>query len=309
VSDERIDPETLAAFLEGGLAPAERERVMRALAESPEAYADFTEAAAVARDVDVTANTPLEPATVVPIQAAKARRTSWYVAPILLAAGIAAVVVVKRGAGVGANTGAAIMLAQATHVVPGPSGAVTTTLGESWDQPPWSVARGGESGAGDAARAFRAGARYAEMEVAVRAADSAATTRLAETLARAAESVDAGGPIAAQLRDVRVTTTAADRARVAARLRSVLGASATFDAGVWTETARLSLLSNRLDFFGPENLPMTELRRLIMELEKSPSEASLADALRPIASGRNWSEAGKGELAAAIDAAIAAGAK
>ena len=45
MSDERIDPEMLAEFLEGRLAPAERERVLQALAESPEAYADFIEAA------------------------------------------------------------------------------------------------------------------------------------------------------------------------------------------------------------------------------------------------------------------------
>ena len=165
MSEERIDPETLAAFLEGGLAPAERERVVRALAESPDAYADFIEAAAVAREVDADADAPVAPATVVPINASKSRRTSWYLGSVLLAAGIAAIVVAKRGPASATDAGTAIMLAQATHVVPVHSGAVATILGESWDQPPWSVARSGESGAGDAARAFRAGARYAEMEV------------------------------------------------------------------------------------------------------------------------------------------------
>ena len=309
VSDERIDPETLAAFLEGGLAPAERERVMRALAESPDAYADFLEAAAVARELDpqssvaaveIGASAKPKGTPVVPI-AAKRRGTRWYVAPALIAAGIAAVVVVRLnndGAGV-----RSVALAPSIQLVRPGSGSVAATLGDGWDQPRWSVVRGGESGVGDAARAFRAGARYAELEVAAQAGDAAAVARASESLARTAETVDAGAPVAAQLRAFAGDSA---RTRVADQLRSLLGAVNEFDAGVWTESARLALLANRLDFFAPQGEPISELKRLIATLDStSPTVAPL----RAIAPARTWTAADKDSLSRLVDAAIAAGAR
>ena len=47
LTNQRIDPETLASFLDGTLPDAERERVLESLAQGGEAYDDFVEARAL----------------------------------------------------------------------------------------------------------------------------------------------------------------------------------------------------------------------------------------------------------------------
>ena len=307
VSDERIDPETLAEFLEGRLAPTERERVLHALAESPEAYADFIEAAAVDRAV-ADEGSPLKleresvaKPTVVPINR-KANRAWTYVVPALIAAGIITVFVLRRGSETG--RGEMIVLAQATHVLPAGTGSVASKLGDSWDQPQWSVSRGGDDVSNDRARAFRAGARVAELEVAAQAGDSAAVRRLAGSLTSLLMSAQAATPTISQLRDFSEPGAAA-RAAVAQQIRDLLGAPVNFDAGLWTETARISLAAGSGEYLGATNANLT---RLILKLEGG-SNAALVSALRSIASAQSTSPNDKILLGRLIDYAIATGAQ
>jgi hypothetical protein len=311
VSDERIDPETLAEFLEGRLAPAERERVMRTLAESPEAYGDFIEAAAVERALaEETAQLKTEGASaatpaVIPIST-KANRMWRYAVPALIAAGIVAVFALRRGGE--ARQGEMIVLAQATHVLPAGSGSVASKLGDSWDQPQWSVSRGADDASAGRARAFRAGARVAELEIAAQAGDTAAVRRIATSLATLLTAAQVGTPTVSQLRDFSAPS-AATRAAVAGQIRDLLGAPANFDAGVWTETARLSLAAGNGGYVDATNAQLT---KLILDLGGGAStnpNASLVSALQAIASAQATSPNDALLLRRLVDIAITTGAQ
>jgi len=311
VSDERIDPETLAEFLEGRLSPAERERVLHALAESPDAYADFIEAAAVDRAVaEERASPKLEgqasPArAVIPINT-RANRAWRYAVPALIAAGVVAIFFLRRGRE--ADAGGMIVLAQATHVVPAGSGSVASKLGDLWDQPQWSVSRGGDNAATDKARAFRAGARVAELEVAAQAGDSTAVRRIAGFLAAILASAQVGTPTISQLKDLSMPGPAA-RAEVANQIRSLLGAPVNFDAGVWTETARLAFAADRRDYLSGATGDLTGLILKLQEDSAASSNSSLVSALQAIASAQSTTPSDRVLLRRLVDYAIATGAQ
>jgi hypothetical protein len=307
VSDERIDPETLAAFLDGTASPEEREGVLRTLSRSKEAYASFLEASAIQREL--AAETPavapaapvaasVEPPRSPAREAANARwfRRPRYVTPALLAAGVAAIMVVR---GIGGPVGqGAIQLAQATSLTQERgSGALARGLGDAWDQPPWAVVRGSESSLATRSVAVRSGARYAELEAAAQAADSAAVSRSAESLAQLLSSVEGAAPIAASVRDMARPPDfggRAQRATVAGQLRALLGAEDWFDLGVWTETARLAVAARALAFFEPGGRGVAELQRILQpHIAESRSDSAewgpVIEALRPLIAGRVWS--------------------
>ena len=306
MSDDRIDPETLAAFLDGTASPEEREGVLRTLARSKEAYASFLEASAIQREIaaEAPAIVPVPPvATSVATpgstarEAANARwfRRRWYVTPGLLAAGLAAILVV-RGIGGPVDQGT-IQLAQATSLTQERgSGALARALGDAWDQPPWSVVRGSESNLAARTVAVRSGARYAELEAAAQAADSTAVTRSAESLAQLLSSVEGAAPIAASVRDMARPPNfggRAQRATAAVQLRALLGAEDWFDLGVWTETARLAVAARALAFFESGGRGVAELQRIlrphIAESRSDSAEwAPIIEALRPLIDDRAW---------------------
>jgi hypothetical protein len=196
LSDERIDPETLAAFFDGTASSEERDSVMRTLARSKEAYASFLEAAAVYREMeDATAADGPGQIGVVrgaggsgTARAKPARR--WIIGPLLVAAGIVTVLFLSRSNA--SNDAAAIRLAQDTRLTRElGSGSLARSFGSAWDQPPWSVARGSEASLPPGPRAVRAGARYAELEVAAQAADTDAMSCPMVSVARRTASVSA----------------------------------------------------------------------------------------------------------------------
>jgi hypothetical protein len=285
--------------------------VLQALADSPDAYADFIEAAAADRAI-AEESSPRKTGTestatpgVIPI-GTKTNRAWRYAVPGLIAAGIIAVFFMRTGSE--GRRGEMIVLAQSTHVLPAGTGSVASKLGDSWDQPQWSVSRGGDDASSDRARAFRAGARVAELEVAAQAGDSAAVRRVAGSLARLLTSAQAGTPTISQLRDFSEPASST-RAAVARQIRDLLGAPVNFDAGLWTETARMSLVSGNVDYIGATNSALT---RLILDLQGSTRtgpNASLVSALQSIASAQSTSPNDKVLLSRLVDYAIATGAQ
>jgi hypothetical protein len=193
---------------------------------------------------------------------------------------------------------------------------MVAAFGERWNQPSWSVVRGGEGVLSPHARAFRAGVRVSELEAATQAADSQAVSQTTEAIAQLAAPVDAGGPVAARYREL-ATSGAVDRAArqsTARQLRTLLGAATLFDLGAWTEMARLALAAQRLDLLAPEGAAIAELRRISRLVESASVEeqsiaAPVLRALEPFRSGRKWSREDIGNLLAAVDAAIGAGAQ
>jgi hypothetical protein len=299
VTAERLDPETLAAFLDGTASPEERESVLRTLARSKEAYASFLEAAAVHREVEdqrpATNIAPSAKATAAGSGAAK-RARRWFISPLPLAASIGAVLlfgrlVLERSQG-------SIELAQATRLTreSGP-GTLSRTFGDAWDQPPWSVARGADGALAPHPRAFRAGVRYAELEVAAQSTDSGAARRAAEALAQLLSPVETGATLAAGIRGLAGAADfggRAQRAATAKQVRATLGADDWFDVGVWTETARLAVTARDLVFFARGGPAIKQLRRILrVHGEKSVPDGvewgPVVDALRPLLADRSWS--------------------
>src|SRR5687768_8019818 len=195
MNPERIDAETLAAFLDGKLEASERARVLRILAENPEASEAFADAAHAVAALNTDAEGRSD-AAVVPIARA-VRRRGWLVAiPALIAAGIAAVVVLPR---LGDNDLAPAALAARLTTVPGPGdGSLAGRFGAEWDQPGWSVTRGEGSEVPAPSRAFRLGARATDVEIALRAQDTTALRLVAADLVRLVSGVDGGNAAAAQ---------------------------------------------------------------------------------------------------------------
>jgi hypothetical protein len=323
VSDDRVNPETLAAFLDGTASPEEREGVLRTIASSKEAYARFLEAAAVHRELPSTLAvapdaTPGDTATPRPTaqEVANARWfRRWQAIPVLLAAGAAAVLITRAFLG---SEPQSIQLVQATSLTREMgSGALTRTFGDGWNQPPWSAVRGSETSVGSRSLSFRAGARYAELELAARASDSAGVISSADAIAGLLATTEAGAALAATFGDMARAPDFGrrrQRASAARRLRASLGAEGWFDLGVWAETARLAVAARDTAFFDARGRAASELRRILQprvatSAPRNAEWAPVVDALRPLLAERSWSQNELTEARGAIDAAIAAAAR
>jgi hypothetical protein len=321
VNDERIDPERLAAFLDGTASPEEREGVLRTLARSPTAYADFLEASAIHRELtgDSEATVPIELAAPPAAMGSASReaRRRWFLAPLVLAAAVVAVMVIRKPA-TDATGPDAIQLAQTTSLTRDRgSGSLARALGADWDRPPWSVVRGADSPLASRPLAFRAGARYAQLEMATQTADSTEVGRATEAIAQLVGTVEAGAAVAARFRDLARRPEfggSTSRAQTARQTRALLGEPDWFDLGTWAETARLSLSARNVGFFAPDSPATRELRRIVGPHVDGKSSADAAwvpvvDAIRPLRSARSWSPNDIPVLDQIVRAVIAAAAE
>jgi hypothetical protein len=272
MNDERIDAETLAAFLDGRLDPADRSRVLRVLAAHPEEYEGFSDAA------HVTA--ALADSSVVPISAGRRKRGRWVVAiPALIAAGIAAVVVLPRlGRGGGLSP-----QELAGHLSLGP-GSLSTRLGADWDQPGWTVTRGGGAELPEPARAFRLGTRATDVEIALLAEDTLALQQAGAELVELASGIDGGAGSAAQYRRLvaqGLSAGDADRRDAVQDLRALTGGSPWFDLGAWAEAVRVGAASADLTFLTRSRRPLDALIKRI-EARPSTEGAPVLELLREL---------------------------
>jgi len=258
VNHERLDEEIVAAFLDGTLPAAERASVLNELANNPKAYAEFLDAASVA----AAANAEIARGVARAKSPRSWRRSMMLAGPLLAAAGIAGVVFISRGS----RAPDVIELMQGARLASA-SGARSITSLDNWDQPGWSVVRGGEAGTTSAGTAARVGARVAQLEYAASVADSAAWQRLAATLADLVTSIEGSGPITQQLRS-GVMLHIEQRATLARQLRELSGAPSAFDVGTWLELARLATASGSLDYFRADGDVQASLRRVTTAVER-----------------------------------------
>lgn len=271
MSDDHIDEETLAAFLDGRLAGQDRERVVRVLANSPDRFDEFREAAALARTLQQGEATPVR-------HVPRWRRTALIAIPVLAAAGIAGILFIPS-----VGTPDAITLAQASSRALAPEPAqLDRDLGPDWYSPGWAVNRGGSAGNTEG-HALRMGARYAQLELAATAADSTSWRLVADVLAVQLGAVDVAGPASAVLRADGWPNTEG-RTLLATQLRSLSGAPTAFDLGVWMESARLAALSGHLEFFDAQGSAVRVLRGLRSTATPGALAAPL-DALAPFDAG------------------------
>ncbi len=281
MSAPRLDPETLASYLDGRLTPAERERVLEILAESPADYEAMLATAEVMRQVgrDLVVSLP-EPRS-------RFNRRWLLVASATVLVTIIASMVSRRV--YRADAGPPRLLAAALDLAPGMGpGSLARRLGPDWVEPAWPVTRGGSPTLPDRATSFRVGARLVDLEVAIHAEDPAPLGRLDEDLARLAGQVSGGGAVAFRfgaLRNAQRDPADPERIRAAAAARSLVGASPWFDVGAWVEAARLALLVDRVEFFAPAGPAAGLLPGVISGLAGAPAEpakAASAAALRAI---------------------------
>jgi hypothetical protein len=272
VNHARIDEETLAAFLDGNLPPAERASVLREIANNPESYSEFLDAASVAAaaNADIATGAERTPR--------RWRRSTVFAGTLLAAAGIAAVIFVPRNRTIDTvDLMQRAQLASATG-----AGSVNTSLGSDWDRPGWSVVRGSEVSAVSAGTAARVGARVAQLEYAAAASDSLAWQRIAATLADLVTSIEGASPVAQQLRAGRMLG-GEQRATVARQLRDLSGAASAFDVGVWLETARLAAASGRSDYFRTDGDARASLQHVTTAIERDlPNWSSIISQLKAL---------------------------
>jgi hypothetical protein len=267
MSEAQIDPEQLAAFLDGTASATERDAVLQEIASSGRAYAEFVEAAALIREME-PALTVASGGEVKPSEERTAdsgsRRRGYIVSLALLAACLALFFGVRRFR---SHNGDVIQLAQATQPS-GPTGAgsIAKTLGVGWDEPGWSVTRGAETTRGTTERAFRAGLRFAQMEFAVNARDSVATGVAATRLEALLSDIGGSAPVSARLYQMSQPSSFGDvasRARLASQLRDLLEASDRFNLGVWTGAAQISATNGQTSFFSADGEALAQLTTLL----------------------------------------------
>jgi hypothetical protein len=260
VSEKAVDPEVLAALLDGKLTDKERESVLERLSQSPEAFETFAEAAAVLRDLDPEARggaTPAPDPQVVPLPKPKARPSPprWMRVWLPIAAVLAGVLLVPRIMNRSANPSEQLvaLLDGATLVQGGGDGSLSKALGADWDQPGWSVFRGDRVSSVRRQHEFRAGVRLVDFERALDANDVRAVSAIAPELVAVLGQLEGSGAVVAeytpatQPEGARSFSSGRERAR--GRLIEFLGDSPFFDLGLWVEQARLAALANRPAFF------------------------------------------------------------
>lgn len=257
-----VDPEALAALLDGTLPAHERDEVLERLARSPGDYEAFVEAASVLRDLEdesgaapVPAAPPPPPSTASPpVREIRPARRGLPGAKLWLplAAVLAGVLVVPRLLA----DPAPLELLDGRTLVPTPGDGSLAALGQEWSQPGWSVKRGSGRSLVEQHRDFRIGVRLAELDVAFEARDAQAVRRVEPELISLLSQVEASGLVLDEYRQIRERASRQgpgggeeERARALANLSAFLQDSPWFGLGIWLEQARLAALANQPRFF------------------------------------------------------------
>ncbi len=266
MSDHELNAESLAALLDGTASAAEREAVLRTIAASQSAYAQFIEASAIRRELrvdddDADAADVRGPDDL----AARRRRFLRFLGPLAILAAALVVAVVSRQSRV-ANV-SVLQIAQTTRVAGAEgSGSLQRTLGANWNDAAWSVTRGSTATRENAPLAFRAGVRFAQLEIAENAADTAAVRVVVKELEPLLASVSGSGPIAERL-EIMATSfakrTAKQREAFARQVRALFSATDWFDLGVWVGAAQVAARNEQLPFFDANNAPLSRLSALL----------------------------------------------
>ncbi|HET8622559.1 MAG TPA: hypothetical protein VFM14_03275 [Gemmatimonadales bacterium] len=238
-----IDPEKLAALMDGRLADAERTDLLAHLARSPEALEIHADAAAVLGELESKSG------KVVPLvspRAAGGRRLPprWLAAAAILA-GVALagpLFYATRSDPDGAGFSARLR----EHGALLPAGV---------DDRPWTTVRGAVTDAlTPGARAGRAGALSVDLEIAVWSRDTAAASRLASELAALLGGVPAGAPVAAMYH-VAAQRAAAQPEELQPLLDRAADAAGkltepdVYRLAAWAEASRIAAAQRRPEFF------------------------------------------------------------
>lgn len=242
--DPKVDPETLAAFLDGRLSPEERAEVMEHLATSEDDYEAFLEA------VHVLGALEESDATGPDVAGPRRSESGWRVPGARALAAAAAVAVVALGVWLVSRAGPPT---DGTPVALVASLDTDPTGLPGWDEPAWPVLRSPDALLAPRERAFRLGVRHAHLAAAARADLDEASRRLAGELTTLASELPGGGPLAALYRRIGELPSgaeeAADLRREAWLATEGAAPTAELRLGAWVGAARLALLAEDLSWF------------------------------------------------------------
>ncbi len=230
------DLETLAALAEGRLVGAERTAVLEHLADCDDCRELVVETMALQNELAGAAGGGATGAVVPFPEPKRPGRGRW----IAVAAGVAvlaAAIFFARGRTQSPEAALAELARQ-----PG----VAAKLGTDWSAPLWSVTRGEGPVVSDRARAFRLGARSADLDLALSTSDRTAARRLAAETALLLADVPLADPVASVYRGLEKylgggpgEESVHNDIVVGRKLAREAVDPGIYDLGRWAETLRL----------------------------------------------------------------------
>lgn len=304
MTDPHIDPQRLAALLDGRLDEHEREALLAELGDSDEEFSIFADALFLGRaaeaegtarahegaDVPATPAYRGEPATVAAESAAEpaAHGPSNIGVSRVEPARSADVIDIRSRRGKPGRAGwivAAALAAAAVLAVLWPHGgeagpgAFVALLGADAripEESAWGAVRGGEDVLPASQRAVRLGARLVDLRIAARSRDSAAVDTLAPQAAALVLPVPGGGAVSDQLRALPAAARSGDGG-VAALAKPEANALKLVDRGyaalgAWAEAARVAARAHDAAYFA-DRASREELGRAA-KLPSLPGEAA-----------------------------------
>ena len=298
-----IDPERIAALLDGRLSGQERDALLSQLASSREHLELFADASIIAGELGVASSAAEAASTsnmndVRPLRVREAtpnrhtistgrprRRTRVWTAAMVVGVLIVASPWALRRAGFRGESpsqGGSII----AQVEPGiPAG---------WDGTPWSATRSESAALTPQARAVRIGARLADLELTIAAGDSAAGGVVDDVIALLA-GVPLSGSVSQVYEALRDSIGAAPSQLTPLVQRGHEGAAALLGRsdvalGTWTETARIASVRKNSAFFASPQTTQT-LRDLTASAADQRTRGALSKlaALLPVSSATDWS--------------------
>ena len=188
MKEPKIDPEVLAAYLEGRLSGREKDEVTELLAADPASYSVASDVLATLDDLGEGAR----PSAIPP------RASSAETSPLKWA--VAAAIVFAL---VGASW---VILARNTPLSPLDIASLVDPsdlrrFGPAWEEQGWSESRGAGRSS-EQVRAYRLGVRLVDLEVALRSGDLEKAQVLAHRIRRLLESLEVAEPLLATYRDL-----------------------------------------------------------------------------------------------------------
>jgi hypothetical protein len=230
VNEPTIDPEQLAALLDGRLTAEQRSALLAQLALSDADFEIFVTALLAQRDAESTIPSPAAPR----LRASRrSPATRWLAVAAVFFVVFAIPTIWWR-------------LARPTTLL-----APTTTLPLSWDGHPWSTTRGAGDPLTPDARAARIAARLVDLDVAVNTHDSTAST-IAADIAALLDPIPATGPLIALYHQLAQAPTKSVATPLLAQARPAtlrLLSPAPAAAATWLESARLATAHHDAPFF------------------------------------------------------------
>ena len=207
---DEVDLELIGALMDGRLTGAERERAIKLLGESEEAFEIYVDA--------LRARADLDGAKVVPITEARPRppARSWRVAIPFAAAALLMIAIFpsirrlrdrgtdNRSAGGSAGP---VMADSPVTAIARPLLSVGTdlpkVLGARWDERDWAVYRGGGSALVDSTTAFRLGVRATDLRLALAADERERAGRLTNEVLQLLKPLDLAESVRSSYTDVQ----------------------------------------------------------------------------------------------------------